>query len=121
MIELREIDHICLLVSDLANSREYYQKLFAVECSPHPRDPSALMVESRHARFFMKEIQATPDILGQQHLSFRVQSLAPVIEMLQRDNISYEVGVFTHFARSNYRWVEWRDPDGIRLECVELL
>jgi len=29
------------------------------------------------------------------------------------------MGEFRQFRYHNYKWIEWRDPDGIRLEYVE--
>ena len=55
-----------------------------------------------------------------QHISFRVQSLDEVIERLQSTGINdFATGVVDFFAYQNYRWCEWRGPDGIRVECVE--
>jgi catechol 2,3-dioxygenase-like lactoylglutathione lyase family enzyme len=121
MIDLHGIDHICLLVSDLEKSQRYYEKFFNVVCKPHPTDTSTLMVESPYIHFFIKEINSPQTFLEYQHLSFKVPTLDHIIRELRTNNIGHKVGMFTHFKYSNYRWVEWRDPDGIRLECIELL
>lgn len=121
MIDFRGIDHICLLVSDLGRSQRYYERLFNVVCKPHPSDTSTLMVESPYVHFFIKEINAPESFLECQHVSFRVPTLDDIVEELQRSNISYKTGMFMHFTNSNYRWVEWQDPGGIRLECIEPL
>ncbi len=121
MIDFRGIDHTCLLVSDLERSQRYYETLFNVICKPHPGDTSALMVESPYVHFFIKKINAPESFLECQHVSFRVPALYYIIEELKRNNISHKTGIFAHFTYSNYRWVEWQDPDGIRLECIEPL
>jgi len=43
------------------------------------------------------------------------------MDTLQSLNIPFEMGIFEGFEYHNYYWVEWHDPDGIRLECVELI
>jgi len=40
---------------------------------------------------------------------------------LQSQDIPFESGTFEGFEYHNYHWVEWRDPDGICLECIELI
>ncbi len=121
MIDFRGIDHICLLVSDLERSQRYYEKLFNVVFKPYPGDTSTLMVESPYVHFFIKEINAPESFLKCQHISFTAPELDYIIEELKRNNISYKTGMFTHFTHFNYKWVEWQDPDGIRLECIEPL
>jgi hypothetical protein len=34
--------------------------------------------------------------------------------------MDHALGEVRFFAHRNYAWCEWRDPDGIRLECVEV-
>jgi catechol 2,3-dioxygenase-like lactoylglutathione lyase family enzyme len=121
MIDLQGIDHVCLLISDLKKSKIYYEKLFNIVCKPHPNDATTLMVESPFVHFFIKEINAPQSFLGYQHLSFKVPTLGVIIRELEMNNISYETGTFTYFTNSKYRWVEWRDLNGIRLECIEAL
>lgn len=33
----------------------------------------------------------------------------------------FNTGVFTYFNYRNYKWFEWKVPDGIRLEFVEII
>ncbi|VAW74569.1 hypothetical protein MNBD_GAMMA15-2023 [hydrothermal vent metagenome] len=62
------------------------------------------------------------EFLSKQHLSFEVDSLDEVIETLNEAGISeYSLGEVRFFAHRNYTWCEWRDPNGIRLECVEII
>jgi len=79
------------------------------------------MVESPNIHFFISEVHSvSPDFLSKQHLSFEVDNLDHVISALEGLGISgYETGEFEMFQHRNYKWCEWRDPDGIRIECVE--
>lgn len=43
---LKQIDHICLLVSDIHKAKLYYEKIFDFKCNLHPNDKNILMVES---------------------------------------------------------------------------
>ena len=66
--------------------------------------------------------QADDEFIPKQHLSFRVDSLQDVIETLTRlGEHDYKTGEVNLFKHQNYKWCEWLDPSGIRLECVETL
>lgn len=84
MISPTAIDHTCLIVRSLAQTRQHWEELFG--------------------------------------FSFRVKNLNEVIERLGSAGIDdYATGAVDFFAHNNYRWCEWRDPDGIRVECVEII
>ena len=122
MIQPNAIDHICLAVSSLSQSQTYYEKVLGAICKRRDTDPNTLVVETPQIHFFLSESDANPDFLAQQHLSFCVDSLEEAIASLEELGITdYETGVVEFFEHNNYRWCEWRDPDGIRLEVVERL
>lgn len=122
MIKTKAIDHVCLWVRSLAEAKEYYQRLFGFVCTPRVGDATTLVVESATVHFFLSQSGQPDEFLARQHLSFEVDSLAQVIENLQALGISdYQVGEVGFFAQRNYKWCEWRDPSGIRLECVEII
>lgn len=115
------IDHICLLVSNLEVAKAYYRSLFDVITNPHPTASNTLMCETEHIHFFIEEVDFPKELLSKQHLSLRVSDVQTIMDTLQSLNIPFESGKFEGFEYQNYDWVEWRDPDGIRLECVELI
>ncbi len=121
MIRLVSIDHVCLLVTSISRSKSYYKRVFDFNCTPGPDDPKTLMVESPNIHFFISEVYGvSTDFLSKQHLSFEVDNLDHVVSSLEELGISdYETGEFRMFQHRNYKWCEWRDPDGIRIECVE--
>ena len=121
MIRPTSIDHICLLVTSIIRSKCYYEHIFDFTCRPKPDDPKTLMVESPNIHFFMTEVHnVSPGFLSKQHFSFEVINLDHVISSLEKLGISdYDTGEFTMFEHRPYKWCEWRDPDGIRIECVE--
>ena len=122
MIEPTSIDHICLFVTDLNRSKIYYGQLFGARCWLRENDSNTMIVEAEHIHFFLSQMSKNSSFIPNQHLSFRVTDLSKVIEKLKELGINeYEIGTVDYFKRNNYRWCEWRDPDGIRLECVELL
>jgi catechol 2,3-dioxygenase-like lactoylglutathione lyase family enzyme len=79
------------------------------------------MVESPNIHLFISEVRGvSTDFLSRQHLSFEVDNLGHVVSALEEFGISgYETGEFEMSQHRNYKWCEWRDPDGIRIECVE--
>jgi catechol 2,3-dioxygenase-like lactoylglutathione lyase family enzyme len=122
MITLKNIDHVCLWVRSLTESKRYYETLFGVTCTPRDGDAATLVVESEHIHFFMSEAESDHPFLAQQHISFEVHSLDAVIATLKQMGVSdVSTGEVNFFRQRNYKWCEWRDPSGIRLECVEII
>lgn len=123
MISPTAIDHTCLLVTDLSRAREHFEKLFDFQITTREGVPTTLVVESPAIRFFLTETSTDASaFLPMQHLSFRVDDLEEVIGRLKTAGIEgFNVGQVDFLRRDNYRWCEWRGPNRIRLECVELL
>lgn len=120
MIQPRAIDHICLWVRSLAESRGYYETVFDLVGSERVDSPGTLVLESRHVHFFMQECRGDTACIEKQHLSFEVDHLSEVIANLKNAGISdYTTGEAMFLKTRNYTWCEWKDPDGIRLECIE--
>jgi catechol 2,3-dioxygenase-like lactoylglutathione lyase family enzyme len=122
MIAPIAIDHTCLVVRSLPRSQAFYEALFDFTFAPREGDPRTLAVESVLVHFFMTQVPDAPaEFLRCQHLSFRVKDLEPVMARLEAAGHEFTFGEVTFFKQNNYRWCEWRDPDGIRLECVSPL
>jgi catechol 2,3-dioxygenase-like lactoylglutathione lyase family enzyme len=122
MIKAKAIDHVCLWVRSLPEAMNYYEKIFGFVCTPREGEATTLVVESEDIHFFLSESKDGNALLSKQHLSFEVDSLNKVINTLNEMGITdYEVGEVRFFVHKNYKWCEWRDPSGIRLECVELI
>ena len=123
MISPSAIDHLCLVVTSLSRAREYYRRLFEFRFTPRDGDPGTLVAESAQVHFFITEVpDAPPDFVRLQHISFRVEDLDAVKSRLTAAGITdFRTGQVDFFSRNNYRWCEWRDPDGIRLECVQAI
>ena len=122
MIRAKAIDHVCVWVNSLLESKRYYEKLFEVTCTPREGDENTLVIESENIHFFNSETKNGGDFVSKQHLSFEVESLEKVVSTLNEIGITdYKMGEVTFFVHNNYKWCEWRDPSGIRLECVEIL
>ena len=122
MIQAKSIDHVCLWVRSLSEAKTYYENVFGFVCKPREGDDLTLMVESANTHFFISEDSNGSDFISKQHLSFEVDSLEQVIKSLRQMGIfDFEQGEVTFFKHRNYKWCEWRDPSGIRLECVEII
>ncbi|VAW30792.1 hypothetical protein MNBD_CHLOROFLEXI01-3164 [hydrothermal vent metagenome] len=123
MISPSAIDHTCLIVTSLTKTRQHFEMLFNFSFQPRQGDPNTWVVESTDVHFFISQVTDAPaDFLRLQHISFRVATLEAVIAKLHSAGIGdYATGHVDFFAHNNYRWCEWRDPDGIRVECVELI
>lgn len=121
MIEITAIDHTCLAVSSLEQSKFYYESLFGARLFMRENDSSTLVFETDSVHFFFTKVQTDCDSYRRQHISFRVDTIEPVEQELTSKNIQFTSGKVDFFRTNNYRWIEWRDPDGIRVECVEMV
>ena len=122
MIKTKAIDHVVLWVRSLAEAREYYERVFGFNCTPRPGDDNTLVVESEAVHFFISQSEGMDAFIAKQHISFEVDTLEMVITSLKELGVTdFEVGRVNLFKHKNYKWCEWRDPNGIRLECVEVL
>lgn len=115
---LNYIDHTTLLVSDISKSKEYYSEILQLKCNMLSSDDKVLTVESENVHFFIIEDKNITNY-SNQHLSFNVNCIMDVIHLLDLKKINYKTGIFREFKYIKYKWVEWNDPDGIRLECTE--
>ena len=118
-----KIDHTYLFVSSLARAQNYYETLFDFTLRPREGNPQILCVESPAVHFFITEVSGIDrEFLAQQHISFQVDDLSVVMAKLRAFGIEEcRTGQVDFFQHRNYKWCEWRDPDGIRVECVELV
>jgi catechol 2,3-dioxygenase-like lactoylglutathione lyase family enzyme len=122
LIKTNAINHVCLWVRSIPEAKAYYEKLFGFTCTPRAGDSQTLVVESEQVHFFICEAMTDSEFLSKQHISFEVPALEPVIEQLKASGIAdVKIGAVDFFTHQNYKWCEWRDPSGIRLECVELI
>ena len=122
MICAKTIDHVCLWVNSLSEAKSYFERVFGFVCKHRANDNSTLVVESENVHFFISETKNENNFLAKQHLSFEVESIAHVISALKEMGITeFDQGEVSFFAHRNYKWCEWRGPNGIRLECVEII
>lgn len=121
MIKPIAIDHVCLFVSSLEETKSYLEKLFNFECRYRDEFRKTLVVESDSVRFFVEEFVDKKGIVEKQHISFQVKSLSNIVFELERNEIvDYQIGEVDFFKNRNYKWCEWTDENGIRFECVEV-
>ena len=103
-------------------NKSILRKLFGFVCTPREENDTTLVVESDDIHFFLSEYTDNNAFLSRQHISFEVESLNQVVDNLEALGIAdYEIGEVSFFEHKNYKWCEWREPGGIRLECVELI
>lgn len=119
MITPVEIDHVCLQVSNLEKTKAYLQSIFDFEFFQHPNSNNTLAVESENVHFFIQESKHSKSFLSKQHISFKIENMNVIREKLEGMYIEYNSGTFSEFKYKNYHWIEWRDHDGIRLECIQ--
>ena len=121
MIKPTAIDHTCLLVKSVDETKDYLETLFGFRCWFRDEARSTLVVESEHVHFFVTEHDGESEFVEKQHISFQVDSVACVKDELKRMGINdFKTGEVSFFKARNYKWCEWRDSNKIRFECVEI-
>ena len=120
-MQIKAIDHVSLYVSSIQNVKDFYRDLFQLTCKEiKTKSSPVLSLENDSLHFFINEDpHIDPEFVAKQHISFEVDSLEPVIQQLKSLNIPHKIGQYEGFETRNYRWCAWRDPENIRLECVE--
>ena len=120
-MEIKSIDHVTLYVKSILNVKRFYRDLFQLSCKEVFNDELlGLSLENESVHFFiLEDPNIDPEFVSRQHISFQVEKLEPVIEQLKSLKIQHRTGQYQGFKKRNYRWCEWKDPEKIRVECVE--
>ena len=121
MITPLEIDHVYLHVSNLEKTRSHLESIFDFKFFQRPNSDKIAAVESKNIHFFIQEGNLPKEHLHKQHISFEIDDINAIKEKLENMEIPFRTGTFSYFTYKNYNWVEWRDHDGIKLECVQRL
>jgi hypothetical protein len=121
MITPLEIDHIYLYVSNLEKTKNHLKSIFDFKFFQRPNSDKIMAVESKNIHFFIQEGKLPSEHLDKQHISFEIDDLNTIMKKLESMNIDFRSGTFSAFKYKNYNWVEWRDHDGIKWECVQRL
>jgi catechol 2,3-dioxygenase-like lactoylglutathione lyase family enzyme len=118
--------HIGLNVSDIARSKEFYQKIFGFEATLDSREPGKLFVFlTQGDRLLLTLWQQSDgafatDRPGLHHLSFQVDSVEQVREVEARARSAgakiRHGGIVPHAEGAASGGIFFDDPDGIRLE-----
>ncbi len=116
-----QIDHICLIVKGVNKTRAYLHSLFDFEFKNKPDTENVLMCENRNLHFFVKQMDLPTEFLQEQHLSLTVDDIKLISDRLKSIKIDFEIGEFNGFRYNNYKWIEWKDDNGIRFKCVEVI
>lgn len=96
-IDIEKIDHVCLTVNSLKESRTYCKQLFGAKVTPRKSDAQTLVVELPTVRFFLAK--GDRDLPRNQHLSFQVADIEGVKAELTKNRIPYSMGEVDIFER----------------------
>ena len=108
------------VIIPLQDVRDWYEETFGFSVTDLGSGTLSLENDAVHW-FLTEDPSVSAEHVERQHVSFEVEALAPVIERLRAEGVRHETGTYRGFRHRNYRWCEWRDPAGIRVECVETL
>lgn len=148
-MQIRSVHHTAIIVKDLDRSIYFYHDVLGLPLSQEPsgwmegeslakgvgvpgaRLRNALLRVGSDATLELLEYANRPagndtpiqqNYLGAMHIAFRVDDIAATKRELESHGVEFmaEVGAFDKGALAGWRWVYFRDPDGISLELVEV-
>jgi len=120
MALLKRIDHTTLYPADPEALAAHIDAVFECPSTPLEDDPNVLLMEQGTVHFFIVK-RPSSELPADQHLSFEVTDLRALKQRLDQIGLGYRTGRFSGFKSRNYDWCEWRAPDNIRLEGVEII
>jgi len=121
LIEVRDIHHVSLLVSDTARALDFYGGVLGLPPVERPDLPfpgAWLQVGERQIHLLElpspDPAEGRPEHGGRdRHLAMTVAALEPLVAALEKAGVSYTL------SRSGRRALFCRDPDGNALEFIE--
>jgi len=121
LIEVRDIHHVSLLVSDTARALDFYGGVLGLSPVERPDLPfpgAWLQVGERQIHLLElpspDPAEGRPEHGGRdRHLAMTVAALEPLVAVLEKAGVSYTL------SRSGRRALFCRDPDGNSLEFIE--
>lgn len=144
---MRGIFHTGITVSDLDKSIEFYRDVLGLKLTTGPTEvfegdelAEGLGVPEAKLRLAVFQIgddqaellqylsppspseQPMPaNTLGAMHLAFHVDDIYTAVEQLEAQGVTFLTGpnVITEGALAGWKWVYFKDPDGITLELIE--
>ena len=117
-LAITQIDHVSVLVTDLARSRHFYRDILGLEEIAKPRtfDFKVLWFDLGGQQLHLL-LKATPDPRSPRHFALRVADVRAAREHFRRHGI--EVQETTPIPHCDRFFVH--DPDGNRIEIIRWL
>ena len=124
MIRVRQIDHINMRVRNLAESIEFYQRLFSFEMKEDHRgdakEPWAIIGLAGVAYLCMYEHskrRIEPEALKINHFGLVVEDIEKTLEQLRSQGVEVLYDGLVDWPRSRSIYI--RDPNGYEIELAE--
>ncbi|MFN3975198.1 MAG: VOC family protein [Dehalococcoidia bacterium] len=114
------VDHIELIVRDVDEFVEFFQKLGfrLLRRTPHHGGSAELQLPGPNQPVFeIHKVQGEENI-GVNHIAFKVQNARQAYEELKEKGVSFEAPP-TFVEATGRTIVNFRDPDGWRLQLVD--
>lgn len=124
-MSLYHIDHVSLYVSNLESSIQWYNKVLGLEIayvgSLGDNLYGAFLVLGDTMINILQNTQANRD-LSEQHIAFSVIDMEPPLRQLRAAQVTFDFPepiILPEGYIAGQRYINFRDPDGVRLEFVE--
>jgi catechol 2,3-dioxygenase-like lactoylglutathione lyase family enzyme len=117
-IQVTQIDHVSVLITDVPRSRRFYRDLLGLKEIPKPRtfDFVALWFDLGNQQLHLLQ-KEQPDTISPRHFALRVKDVAAARAYFQERCV--EVQETTLIPGADRFFI--RDPDGNRIEIIQWL
>jgi catechol 2,3-dioxygenase-like lactoylglutathione lyase family enzyme len=113
---VQQIDHVSILITDVARSRHFYRDLLGLREIPKPRtfDFVALWFDLGNMQVHLLQ-KEKPDSVSARHFALRVADVAAARRYLTEKGVPFEET--TKIPGADRVFI--RDPDGNRIEIIQ--
>ena len=114
-LQVQQIDHVSVLITDVAKSRHFYRDLLGLKEMPKPKsfDFVALWFDLGPTQLHLLQ-KEKPDSISPRHFALRVPDVNAVRKYLRERGVAFEETTVIPGADR----VFVRDPDGNRIEII---
>jgi lactoylglutathione lyase len=124
-MEIRHIDHVTLFVSDLARSLEFYTGTVGLHLAYEGTLGGGIygaFLDVGETMINVIEDRSLAGLIPHQHIAMSVDDVDAVYAQLSRKGLKFDQPEPENLPSgyiTGQRYIEFRDPDGVRIEIVQ--
>lgn len=124
-MEIRHIDHVTLFVSDLAKSLDFYTNIVGLHLAYEGTLGGGVygaFLDVGETMINVIEDRSLASLIPYQHIAMSCDDVDAVFEKLRGKNLVFDQPEPENLPGgyiTGQRYIEFRDPDGVRIEIVQ--